>query len=190
MTAEDEAPSLDASDEATIAAASDEQALEPPIYFPVSVPKMIVMSIASGGFYQLYWSYRNWKYIRQADDSTISPFWRAVFALFFHYSLVKRVKADTSARTVVLYHPALLTVLYLSLLLAWQLPGFWRYVSYLDFLALLPVVQAVNSANEGRAFPWSMNTRFTGWNLALIALAIAGLAIEVLRWVRPELWPS
>jgi hypothetical protein len=190
MTAMDEVSSLEESAEAAIAATSDQQALEPPIYFPVSVPKMIVMSIASGGFYQLYWSYRNWKYIRQADDSTISPFWRALFVLFFHYFLIKRVKADTSTRTVVLYSPALLTVLYLLLLLAWQLPGFWRYVSYLDFLALLPVVQAVNSANEGRAFPWSMNTRFTGWNLALIALAIASLAIEVLEWVRPGSWPS
>lgn len=190
MTAEDEVSSLEESAETAIATTPGQQTLELPIYFPVSVPKMIVMSLASGGFYQLYWSYRNWKYIRQADDSTISPFWRAVFTVFFHYFLIKRVKADTSVRTVVVYSPALLTVLYLLLLLAWQLPGFWRYVSYLDFLALLPVVRAINSANEGRVHPESMNTRFTGWNLALIALAIVGLAIEVLRWVRPELWPS
>lgn len=151
---------------------------------------MIVMSLASGGLYQLYWSYRNWRYIKETDSSRIMPFWRAWFVLFFHYSLVKRVKDDTEVLVPVNYNPAALTVLYFLLLLVWRLPDPWAYISFFDFLPLLPVVSAINSANEGRVPVEAMNRRFTWQNLTLVSLAVTAVVISALLRFRPDLLPS
>ena len=170
--------------------AVEESANEQPLFFPVSARKFIVMSVFSGGLYALYWSYRNWKYIKQVDSSKIMPFWRAWFVLFFHYSLIKRIKEETSKRTVVLYGPLALTIWYFLLILAWRLPGGWGYIGYLDFVPLLPVIWAINSANEGRVPDASMNTRFTRWNLVLVGLSAILIGLDVFFWIRPDFLPS
>lgn len=84
-------------------------ASQPAVYFPVSTRKFIVMSVATGGLYELYWSYRNWDYIKRRDGLKIMPFWRAWFTLFFHYDLLKRMKGDLGSLALVDYSPGWLT---------------------------------------------------------------------------------
>ena len=51
-----------------------------PAFFAVSPLKLIVMSTATLGIYELYWFYKNWKLIKQRTESNIMPFWRAFLA--------------------------------------------------------------------------------------------------------------
>lgn len=44
------------------------------------------MSVATFGFYKLYWFYKNWQFIKQDSGEDIMPFWRAFFNLFWVYS--------------------------------------------------------------------------------------------------------
>jgi hypothetical protein len=118
-----------------------------PIFYPVSIGKFVTMSVVTFGLYELYWSYRSWKYLRDADGRTISPFWRAWFALFWHYELLRTIKTRTSAYATIDYSAGWLTVAYLVLLACGRLPDSFWIVSVFSFLPLLPVVRAVNAAN-------------------------------------------
>lgn len=60
-------------------------------FYPVSLPKFIVLSFVTLGLYQLYWYYRNWCYIKRADNVDILPFARAFFSGFWAYSFYKRL---------------------------------------------------------------------------------------------------
>lgn len=35
-----------------------------PYYFPVSNTKLVLMSLATLGFYELYWFYKNWVFVK------------------------------------------------------------------------------------------------------------------------------
>ena len=52
-------------------------------FFAVSVPKLILLSTCTSGLYELFWFYKNWRLVREREDSDILPFWRAFFGFFF-----------------------------------------------------------------------------------------------------------
>ncbi len=66
-------------------------------YYPVSMAKLFMLTIGTLGFYQIFWFYRNWKYIRQRDDSAIMPFRRAVFIPIWY--IPHRIVSIISMRT-------------------------------------------------------------------------------------------
>jgi hypothetical protein len=70
------------------------------LYIPTA--RLIFLSIASMGFYEAYWIYKNWKYIKDRDGLKISPFWRGLFGVFFCHSLLKRIYEDKEAQSI---HP-------------------------------------------------------------------------------------
>ena len=54
--------------------------IAPPMYFPVSLLKLVIMSTCTFGIYELYWFYRNWCFVRTREAPEIMPFWRAFFS--------------------------------------------------------------------------------------------------------------
>ena len=50
--------------------------------------------------YEVYWIYMNWQYVKERDDLTIRPFWRAFFGIFYCHSLLRRIHQDENARAV------------------------------------------------------------------------------------------
>ena len=65
------------------------------LYIPVA--RLIVLSIVSGGIYEAYWIYKNWRYIKERKHMIIRPFWRGVFGVFFCHSLLKQIHSDKEA---------------------------------------------------------------------------------------------
>ncbi|TBW57953.1 DUF3857 domain-containing protein [Marinobacter halodurans] len=61
-----------------------EKTLDGGAYYPVSVPKLILLNIMSLGLYSLFWGYRNWAYIRDRDQR---PLWAPVRAFFLGFTL-------------------------------------------------------------------------------------------------------
>jgi hypothetical protein len=55
--------------------------------YVVSTKKFWVLLIATLGLYQIYWFYRNWKLYKDHTGSHIWPIPRAIFNVFFMYSL-------------------------------------------------------------------------------------------------------
>ena len=48
-------------------------------YFNISSKRLILLSLLTGGFYLIYWGYRNLKAVKDVQKDDINPFWNAVF---------------------------------------------------------------------------------------------------------------
>ena len=58
-------------------------------FYCVSVSKFVIYSILSLGIFVNYWSYRNFKAIKERDNSSIMPIARGIFAFIWYYPLYK-----------------------------------------------------------------------------------------------------
>jgi len=154
---------------ATAADAASAGEAAPPPYFAVSPGKLLVMTLCTFTFYELYWFYQNWWRIKQRDRSDISPFWRTFFSVFYCYALLRRI--DESARGAGLapqYRAGPLAAGWIVLTLLWKLPDPYWLISYLAILFLLPAQQLANRVNAQEAPDHDRNERYSGWNIAAI----------------------
>ena len=145
-----------------------------PIYFPVSMTKFVVMNFCTLGMYQFYWFYENWKFIREREQSEVSPFWRTAFAFIYCYPLFEKIRSNAASLKIgrPFSVPFLATGWILSSLLG-VLPDPYAMAAFLSFLFLIPVQQTANHINESLVPGHDRNDRFTVWNK--IAVVIAAL---------------
>jgi hypothetical protein len=154
----------------------------PHAFFPVATHKFIVLSVCTLNFYTLYWCYQNWCRIRQRTAERLSPFWRAVFAPLWAFSLFARIAAGAGERGVpVVWSSTLLGLAYLILTALGTLPDPWWLVNLAGFVPFLPVVQTIQQLNEADTATESRNEAYSGANVAtilvggvIVLLAVAG----------------
>src|ERR1051326_4300794 len=60
------------------------------LYIPLS--RLIIMSLVSFGLYEVYWMYRNWKFLQERDGLDINPLGRGIFGQLFVYQLLKAMR--------------------------------------------------------------------------------------------------
>jgi hypothetical protein len=150
------------------------------IFFDVSIPKLVVLSVCSLGIYELYWFYKNWQIIRARERSDISPLSRAVFGYFFCYALFKRVRDyDVQTGGTGALPAGALAAGWMVVTFLWQLPGRYSLVANLSCLFMVPVQAAANRIN-GIADSRNKNARFTVWNWLTIALGGTVLVLDAL----------
>ena len=157
------------------------------IFFDVSIPKLVVLSVCSLGIYELYWFYKNWQIVRARERSDISPLLRAVFGYFFCYALFKRIR-DYDAQTggTRALPAGALAAGWMVVTFLWQLPGRYSLVANLSCLFMVPVQAAANRIN-GIADSHNRNARFTVWNWLTIALGGTVLVLDALgMFAAPE----
>src|SRR4051812_412133 len=58
----------------------------------ISVEKFILLCIASFGTYEIWWMYKAWKYYQQKEEMDIMPAARALFCIFYLYSLLEKIE--------------------------------------------------------------------------------------------------
>ena len=146
--------------------------------FPVATHKFIVLSICSFGIYELYWCYQNWKRLKEASGEDLSPFWRAVFAPIWGFSLFKRIRdVALSAGVPIGWSSGVLATLYFVLNMTWRLPDPWWLINFATFMSMLPVQRAAQHTNERYAGVATerRNDSYSAANIALILLG--GLAV-------------
>jgi hypothetical protein len=161
-----------------------EPSTAPPL-FAVSLLKLTVMSLCTGGIYEIYWFYRNWKLIGEREKSNIYPFWRAFFRVIFCYSCFARIRDIGKTTGLAKPLPAGgLATGWIVVTISWKLPDPYWWITYLAVAFLLPVQAHVNAINKIAAPEHDPNARFTVWNwLAIVAggsllvLAIIGMFV-------------
>lgn len=80
----------------------------------ISLKKFIFLSIITFSAYDIWWMFTAWRFFQQKDKSKIMPALRAIFAIFFLYPLLKRIKKfSTEEGDTPDYSPALLFIGYL-----------------------------------------------------------------------------
>lgn len=117
--------------------------------FVTPVAKFIAMSLCTFGVYEAYWSYKNWRFVKERDGSSIRPFWRAAFYPLWHHTLLSEVGevVQSAALSNGLYRGFLGgSVILLSA--TWRLPDPWWLVSFLTFLPFLPALIAMSKVDS------------------------------------------
>lgn len=143
--------------------------LATPDFFPVSILKLIVMSVCTSGIYDFYWYYKNWQLIKERENLDIMPIWRGVFAFFFCYSFFKKVRATAISLGLtrsITAGPLALGWIVVTIL--WQLPDLYSFVAIFAVLFLIPVQILVNDINAESSPGHDENKRFTAWNITAV----------------------
>ncbi|MBS0579236.1 MAG: hypothetical protein JSR36_08245 [Proteobacteria bacterium] len=153
----------------------------PPLFFPVSVTKLLVMSTATLGVYQLYWFWRNWDLVKSRERTRILPFMRALFPIFFVYALLERIYEEQPSSR----QPVLLAVPWILLGIAWRLPGAWSFVAFAGVLFLVPAQRTANRRNARAAPEHDRNERFTAWNWVTVGVGGVLLVLAVIGMFLP-----
>lgn len=158
-----------------------------PGYFPVSVTKLILMSLCTLTLYEVYWFYKNWCLVKDREKTRIIPALRAVFAYFFCYVLFARMRATAREHGIPVILPAGPVALgWIGISLLIRLPEPYFLVSILSVVLLVPVQVAVNRINSRTAPYHDRNSRFTGVNIATVILGGLFLVASVMAYLLPE----
>jgi len=149
-------------------------------FFEVSLPKFVVMSVATFGIYNLYWAYQQWVHISARGRESISPFWRAFFSPIWSFSLFERIKVDASTRGIAVYwSPGVLGFAYLIMGVLYRLPDPYWLVSLLSFLPLVPAVRAVIAIHERSTGARDRNGSFGAANVVGIIVGVGFLLLII-----------
>ncbi len=151
-----------------------------PLFLYISVTRLILMSVASVGFYEAYWIYKNWKYINEREGRGLHPFWRGIFGVFFCHSLLGEIKKDKAASALIepsfSVHLAtgwvILTILTEYIIGPFvSIPGIEVVIVMPSYLFFVPVQKYINLVTEKR----SPGAGYYGWSAGHIVCLILGL---------------
>jgi hypothetical protein len=160
---------------------SCEQAKGASRYHVVPVWRMVLISVLTSGLYQVYWLYKNWQQIKQADRSDIWPIVRAIFGGITYFMLLSDLNLQTARRSL---HESELSagiaVGYLLTSMTFRLPDPWSLISVASVVFLVPATKRIwelspQSARD-RAGRWALrHTLITLVAVPFWALAIVGM---------------
>lgn len=158
-----------------------------PMYFPVSASKLVVMSICTLGVYQIYWFYKNWRLVKERENSDIMPAMRAIFAYFFCYSLFKKIR-DTaeSQKLTVSFDASGMAAGWVIVSLLWRLPDPYWLITYANVFFIMHVQSVANAINRAANPDHDPNNRYSGWNIAAIVIGGIIFALAIIGTFFPE----
>jgi transglutaminase-like putative cysteine protease len=163
-------------------------------FYPVPATKFLVMSIATAGLYAFFWAWKCWRWLKQHDDRTLQPFWRACFSVFWLYPLFDVANARLGAAALPRMFGGVAALGFLAWTVAVEIlyllhpsPLFGVLSATLAPVFFLPAVLAVNRLNDPSSVVVRENTKVTGLTLmALLAgilnwCVLLGVAVTAIR---------
>jgi hypothetical protein len=158
-----------------------------PLFLHVPVRRLIILSFFTLSLYDAYWLYRNWRYVRDREGSSIWPFWRGIFGIFFCTVLFRRIHDNEEARSVQLqtFPPGWLStgwvfLIFLSIGLC-NLPGKTGLLGLIvpTSLGLVPVQMYVNAV-ESKRRPGQPYYRWSAGHVVCLVLGVIGWLLILL----------
>lgn len=180
---------------------------EPPVkkdieYFYLEPKQLVVLSIVTLGFYDLYWFYRNWQAVAKTEQVKIVPASRALFAVFYCYSLFKKIlESATKHGFVEEYSAKLLAGGYIFILIVSSIVSqiselesisdftylyiglFWLVFSNLTVIPMYLIQKAINYNNSKINPNYQSAPRFGGGEIFFIIVGIVFFILSVLSTV-------
>lgn len=166
-------------------------------YFAISPKRLALFSVLTLGIYEIYWFYKNWQAIKNAEGQKISPFWRAIFAVFFCYGLFKKVLESAKSHAYQnSYSPGWLATAYILLLVignglsrveSYDM-GFnliWLIIAIATFIPLLSVQKAINFNNEKVKGSPVLKQGFSGGEVTLIVFGVIWFLLVLIGTFSP-----
>ena len=140
-------------------------------FFAVSLLKLVVMSLVTFGFYEVYWFYKNWKIIKARENANLNPVLRALFGVFFCYSCFKRIRDYGQEKNIFpLLSAGFLAISWIVCSLASALPDPWFWLNFLSIPCFVSVQSYVNRINREFAPDHDLNANFSTVNWVFIVI--------------------
>ena len=160
-----------------------------PIYFPVSLTKLFVLSVCTLGLYELYWFFKNWQLVavRTGAGRYVTPAIQVVLAFFFCFPFFKRVAEVSREVDAPLRRPGWLAISWVLLHLAGRIQGPFWIISLGSVVPLLVVQTSVNEINSAFSPTAWRNSRFSVWNVLTCVLGAAVLIFALVNTFAPQL---
>lgn len=136
----------------------------------VTITQYMLLSIATFGLYTVWWMYKEWRFFRDKEYLDIYPAVRAIFSVFFIYSLSQRIldyaKSLGYTKT---YDPLLILFVVIFSNIASIFPDPYGLISIVFFFVLIPVVNASNFAKlQDGSFNCGYQSSFSGKQFILL----------------------
>ena len=145
-------------------------------FFDVSPAKLVVMSLVTLQFYQLYWFYKNWELARERGED-VMPWARAIFCVFYAHPLFKEVRSvGRRASVEVAANAGWLALLFFFLQAAWRLPRPYSLIGLASFLPLALIQVDIATVHEALGLDPNVNSGYSWQNI--LAILIGG-AIQI-----------
>ena len=113
----------------------------------ISVGKFALLSVLTFGLYNLWWTYKEWRFFQEKENQDLAPAIRAIFGVVFLIPLFTRIKnfAKRSgyAKT---FSPVAIYLCYLLVAIFAYLPIPLSLVGIFSFLILITPFKALNYA--------------------------------------------
>ena len=157
----------------------------PPLFLHISITRLVLMSIVSFSLFEAYWIYKNWRFVKERDNLSIRPFWRGFFGVFYCHSLLRRIHADTEARSLQtpLFSPGGLATGWVILIIVAnivsRLPSIEASIvaAFIpSFLCLMPVQKYINAVTERR----NPRQRQHEWSSGHVVCLVFGIIVWAL----------
>ncbi len=154
----------------------------------IPLGKFIFLCIISFGLYQIWWSYKAWKFFKQKEESDIIPAARGFFAVLFAGQLFDKVLDFAREKGYPSdYSPFLLALGYFLAGLSGRFPVPYLFLSFFSFLFFIQPFNAFNYARQhSDDVRVSPEDSFSTSQIVLILLGILFWVITLLGLILPE----
>ena len=141
--------------------------------------KFCFLYIITYGFYEIPWSHKHWKFIKEREGLQINPWWRAIFLPFTLYWLAKKILLlAEEKRYRSKYSPAAIVAFYWLFRILSFSDTIVSYITFiLSCLLLLTIVKAANSfwEKEQPNLPVRQN-----WTIGEVIWTVFGISFWIL----------
>jgi hypothetical protein len=146
-----------------------------PYPYSISIPKLIILSIATFGLFELYWFYKQFKSFKEVRNWDINPWLRAIFCGLTAYTLFREVEgAEKEIDPSKELSSFGLAIAFFGIALLYRLPNPYWLLSFLTFAPLVPVQNSINFYWDSTLGDNVVRSKFGGWNYVV---AIGGLVV-------------
>ena len=151
-------------------------------YSPVRIDKFVILGLVTWGFYPVVWFYRNWRYIKTSEGTSIWPWARALFYPLWYYQMLKRLdvqgKGLLAAAVLILYVIEYAPALFLG----WDSPLSLFLIFACIPISILPLIPAVKAINDLHERSATRPPSF-GWRRRSAAVLVLGLLVNTMAAV-------
>lgn len=153
----------------------------------------VFLSIVTFGIYDIYWFYRNWKYLKVHKSLDISPGWRTaglfvpIYGIVLAYRQLRDIR-DFSKEAGIdkTYSPGWILFGWLILSALGRLPDPFWLLSFLSVWPLAVVQGVLNSYWEKEQSELPARTKFSGGQIALLVIGGIMLILALIGTFIPE----
>ena len=115
----------------------------------ISLNKFLILSFITFGIYQVWWMFKTWRFFIQKDKVNVMPAVRAVFSIFFGYTLFERIKNYAKSEGYTQnYSSAWMFAGYVIFSLLSLFPDPYKVLSIFYILFTIPAFKALNFAKR------------------------------------------